>query len=154
MADSTQFCTFWLDRHFLGIDITEVQEIVPPRPITPVARAPRAVEGLINLRGQILTAIDLRRTMALPARSSDAQPMIVVVKSGDDPVGFLVDRVGDIERTNTDSFERPPDTLRGVARSVLRGAHKLPQRLLLILDTATAIRLAITGDAPMALPTR
>ena len=109
--------------------------------ITYVPRAAASVHGLINLRGQIVTAIDLRSRLKLPKRPADRQPMNVVIRSGDDVVSMLVDEIGDVVAVDESTFEKPPDTLDGIARSLIRGAYKLENRLLLNLDTDKTIRL-------------
>lgn len=99
-----------------------------------VPLAPGAVRGLINLRGQIVTAVDLRRRLALPDPEAGRLPMNVVVRHGDGAVSLLVDEIGDVVEVDQEDFEPPPDTLHGPARELIRGAYKLKDRLLLPLD--------------------
>ena len=139
-----QYCTFLLGEHYFGIDVLEVQEVLSHREMTRVPLAPPAVCGLINLRGQIVTALDLRRRLGLPDRPAGRHPMNVVVSTDDGAVSLLVDEIGDVLSVPEDAFEPPPETLRGPARSVVRGVYKLDGRLLLILDTKRAVTLA--GD--------
>ena len=93
------------------------------------------IEGLINLRGQIITAIDLRRRLGLPEREPDHLPLNVVVRTDDGAVSLLVDEIGDVVEIDAESFERVPETVTGMARELILGVYKLPTRLLLILDT-------------------
>lgn len=139
MSTLRQYCTFYLDGHFFGVEVMQVQEVIRFQQMTPVPLAPRVVEGLINLRGQIVTAIDLRRRLELPARPAGEQPMNIVVRTGEGAVSLLVDEIGDVVEVTDDSYERPPETLRGVARQLIPGAHKLSDRLLLVLDTELAV---------------
>ena len=88
----------------------------------------------MNLRGQIVTALDLRNRIGLPAPKEELEPMNVVVRTDDEAVSLLVDRIGDVVATDDDQFEPPPETMRGVPRDLIRGAFKLKDRLLLILD--------------------
>jgi purine-binding chemotaxis protein CheW len=139
VADTRQFCTFTLDGNHYGIDVREVQEVIRTQPMTRVPLAPPAVRGLINLRGQIVTAVDLRRRLDLPDRPADRTPVNVVVRTDDGAVSLMVDEIGDVLPVDDDAFERPPETLRGPARDLIRGAYKLDGNLLLVLDTARAV---------------
>jgi len=107
--------------------------------MTHVPLAATAVSGLINLRGQIVTAIDLRTRLGLPPRSANERPMNVVVRDGDAAVSLLVDSIGDVLEVNDAAFERPPSTVRGSVRGLVLGAYKLTDNLLLVLDTAQAV---------------
>jgi purine-binding chemotaxis protein CheW len=100
------------------------------------------VQGLINLRGQIVTAIDLRRRFELADRPDGQRPMNVVLRTDDNPVSLLVDEIGDVLQIREETFEAPPETIRGVARELIRGVFKLENRLLLVLDTERAMALA------------
>jgi purine-binding chemotaxis protein CheW len=136
MQEKQQFSTFFVDRLFFGIEVEKVQEVLRYQPMTRVPLAPPVVRGLINLRGQIVTAIDLRRRLEIGAASGDRQPPInVVVRNGDGAVSLLVDEIGDVVEAGKESFEPPPDTLGGAARSMIRGVHKLSDRLMHVLDT-------------------
>lgn len=141
MAAEHQYCTFTLDRYYFGIDVLKVQEIIRYQEMTRVPLAPPVVRGLINLRGQIVTAIDLRRRLDLPDRPNGQQPVNVVVQTDDGAVSLLVDEIGDVLEVPEKAFERPPETLQGTARDLIRGAYKLDGRLLLILDTARTVNL-------------
>src|SRR5262245_10385244 len=109
--------------------------------MTRVPLAPPVVRGLINLRGQIVTAIDLRRRLELPDRPAEQEPVNVVVQTDDGAVSLLVDEIGDVLQVSETAFERPPETLQGTARALIRGVYKLPDRLLLILDPERTVNL-------------
>lgn len=141
MTASQQFCTFYLGEQCFGLDVLKVQEIVRHQATTPVPLAHPMVRGLINLRGQIVTAIDLRRRLELPALAADCEPVNVVVQTEDGAVSLLVDEIGDVLEVTEDQFERPPETLPGAARDLIRGAYKLPDRLLVILDADLVVAL-------------
>jgi purine-binding chemotaxis protein CheW len=142
MADGHQYCTFYVGGHYLGLDVLRVQEIIRHQEMTGVPLAPPVVRGLINLRGQIVTALDLRRRLELSERPADQLPVNVVVHTDDGAVSLLVDEIGDVLEVPEKLFERPPETLRGTARELIRGAYKLEDRLLLILDTDRTVNLA------------
>jgi len=139
MASDRQFCTFTLAGQLFGVDALAVQEIIRSQAMTRVPLAPAAVCGLMNLRGQIVTAIDLRRRLDLPDRPPEVPPVNVVVHTDDGAVSLLVDELGDVLAVSEDVYERPPETLRGPARGLIRGAYKLGGRLLTVLDIARAV---------------
>jgi purine-binding chemotaxis protein CheW len=141
MTGNVQFATFVLDGLFFGVEVLKVQEVIRYQEMTRVPLAPPEISGLINLRGQIVTALDLRRRLELHPRPADQLPMNVVVRTDDGAVSLLVDEIGDVVEVSEESFERPPETIRGVARELIRGVYKLKERLLLILDTEKTVTL-------------
>jgi purine-binding chemotaxis protein CheW len=134
VAEARQYCTFFVAGHYFGLDVLKVQEVIRYQEMTRVPLAPPVVRGLINLRGQIVTALDLRRRLGLADRPADQPPVNVVVQTDDGAVSLLVDEIGDVLEVSEQLFERPPETLKGKARELIRGAYKLPDHLLLILD--------------------
>lgn len=142
MSSSQQFCTFLLDGQIFGTPVVKVQEVIRPQEMTRVPLAPEVVRGLINLRGQIVAAIDLRRRLGLPARPAGEQSMNVVVRTGDGSVSLLVDEIGDVLEVEEETFENPPETLEGFARDAVCGVYKLPGRLLLVLDIDRVVDLS------------
>jgi purine-binding chemotaxis protein CheW len=142
MAKSGRFCTFFLDGHFFGVPVQQVQEVIRYQEMTRVPLVPPVVRGLINLRGQIVTAIDLRRRLGMTERPPDQLPMNVVVRTDDGALSLLVDEIGDVIEVEEETFEQPPETMKGIAANVIRGVHKLPGRLLLVLDTERAVEVA------------
>ena len=141
MTAPRQYCSFMLDRACFGLAVEQVQEVIRFQPITRVPLAPPAVRGLINLRGQIVTAIDLRRRLEMPPRDEGQQPMNIVVRTEEGMMSFLVDEIGDVVEVDDADFEKPPETLRGVGRDLIEGAYKLKDRLLLVLNTDLLMRL-------------
>src|SRR6202041_4053067 len=96
MDQTSQFCIFYLDQLLFGVELKAVQEVIRSLNMTKVPLAPRVVNGLINLRGQIVTAVDLRKRLELGPRRADTLAMNVVVRSEDGPVSLLVDEIGDV----------------------------------------------------------
>lgn len=139
MNTEKQYCTFYLGKHFFGVDVLKVQEVIRYQAMTRVPLAPSVVQGLINLRGQIVTAVDLRQRLELPPRPDGQLPMNVVVRTDDGAVSLLVDEIGDVLDADEQQFEGAPETVNGLARSLIQGVYKLKNRLLLILDTDRAI---------------
>ena len=144
MNRSKQFATFHLAGLFLGVDVLKVQEVIRYQEMTRVPIAPPMVEGLINLRGQIITAIDLRRCLGLADRADGELPMNVVIRSDDGAVSLLVDEIGDVIEVDDQRFEPVPETVTGFSRDLINGVYKLDQQLLLILDTEKASNLPAT----------
>lgn len=133
----TQYVTFQVADCLYGVDVTGVQEVLPPQPRTPTPLAPATVAGLVNLRGQVVLAVDLRERLALPAREGE-EPMMVVVRVGSETVSLLVDHIGEVVTVGPETFAEPPETLPVALRALVRGAHRLPDRLLLVLDVDQA----------------
>src|ERR1700722_20713241 len=111
MADEHQYCTFYVAGHYFGLDVLKVQEIIRYQEMTRVPLAHPVVRGLINLRGQIVTAIDLRRRLEMKDRPACQLPVNVVVQTEDGAVSLLVDEIGDVLEVPEMEFERPPETL-------------------------------------------
>lgn len=128
-----QYCTFTLDKLTFALHVREVQEVLRFQSMTRVPLAPHAVEGLINLRGQIVTAVNLRQFFGLPD-FLNRRPMNVVIRSEEDPVSLLVDSIGEVLQLNPDLFEPPPETMSPFLRKLTSQVYKLKDRLLLILD--------------------
>ena len=140
---SGQFSTFFVSDLFFGVDVLRVQEVLRFQQMTHVPKAPEVIEGLINLRGQIVTAIDLRRRLRLPPRPGDQMPTNVVIRTDDGAVSLLVDEIGDVLDVDAATYERPPENLDPAAREIIHGVYKLKDRLLLVLDTGRTVDLAV-----------
>jgi purine-binding chemotaxis protein CheW len=138
MTDPKQFCTFYINDTLFGIEVLTVQEVLRYQEITEVPLAAPEIKGLINLRGQIITAIDLRTRMQLPPREADQKPMNVVVQTNDEVISFLVDSIGDVLEVDEETFEEAPSTVDDYTRELVTGIYKLDGKLLMILDTAKA----------------
>jgi purine-binding chemotaxis protein CheW len=141
MSDTQQLCTFSIGGVLFGVDVTRVQEVTRCQELTPVPLS-RNVAGLINLRGQIVTAIDMRSILELPPRSPEQQAMSVVVYTEDGTVSLLVDEIGDVVTVSSAAFERPPTKMRGPSQELVTGLYKVDATLLLVLDVPRAVRRA------------
>ncbi|NHA00560.1 chemotaxis protein CheW [Nocardioides sp. W3-2-3] len=150
-----QYCTFWVADLFFGVAVDEVQEVLRHQPMTPVPRADEAVTGLINLRGQIVTAVDLRVRLGLPPRAAEQVPMNVIVRSRGEVVSLLVDDIGDVidpgRMGGVDAQPVPSNMPRGV-QDVVRGVRPLPDAILLVLDADRAVDVATAPDNPGGNP--
>jgi purine-binding chemotaxis protein CheW len=152
-GDTSQLCTFVLGNVLFGIDVMSVQEVIRHQEMTPVPLTSRVVRGLINLRGQIVTAIDMRARLGLRERAGDVDllpPLMnVVVRTSDGGVvSLLVDEIGDVLEVDSGSFERVPETLAGSIRDHVRGVYKLDGRLLLLLDAECVAALGADAVLP------
>ncbi|OMQ16569.1 chemotaxis protein CheW [Modestobacter sp. VKM Ac-2676] len=139
MPASAQLATFWLDGDLFGVEVEHVQEVLRSQGITRVPLAPPAVAGLINLRGQVVTAIELRERLGRKPRPEGQEAVVIVVRLRGEAVSLLVDSIADVVDVNVRDFETPPDTLDGAARDLIRGAYKLDGQLLLALDVNRAV---------------
>ena len=130
----TLYATFLVHDRLVGVPVARVREVMRAQPLAHVPLAHRDVSGLLNLRGQIVMAIDLRGRLGLPARDADAPSANVVITTEDGPLSLLVDRLGDVLAVDETSFEPAPDMLDAGARRLIKGAYKLDDALLLDLD--------------------
>ncbi|WP_022852469.1 chemotaxis protein CheW [Thermodesulfatator atlanticus] len=126
------FVTFWLSDFLFALPVEEVVEINRSLDITPVPQAPSYVSGIINLRGQILTAIDLAKRIGL-SRKRDAHHNVIVGRN-EEPLSLLVEQVGDVLEIPVNQIEEPPEVIEGLDTSFVKNVSKLPDRLLVILD--------------------
>jgi purine-binding chemotaxis protein CheW len=143
-----QFATFSVDQLLFGVEVLRVQEVLRYQEMTPVPRADHVIEGLINLRGQIVTAIDVRRRLGLHPRESERTPMNMVIRCDDGAVSLLVDEIGDVLDVEHSAFEPVPENVSQGIRELTTGVYKLKERLLLVLDTTKAIEIGgVVGRA-------
>ena len=145
-----QLCTFWVDGLFFGVPVADVQEVIRFQQMTPVPCAPSAVHGLINLRGQIVTAVDLRTRLGLTGRPEGASPMNVIVRSRGEVVSLLVDDIGDVIDASARELEAPPSTLPSDLREAVHGVVSLDVPALpssaVASGPATTILLVLDAD--------
>jgi purine-binding chemotaxis protein CheW len=141
VAETQQFCTFYLKDQFFGVPVQQVQEVIRYQPMTRVPLVPHVIRGLINLRGQIVVAVDLRRRFEMEDRTESELPINVVVRTDDGVVSLMVDEIGDVMEVDKASFEIPPETLKGSVRSLIPGVYKLKDRLMHALDVQKACQV-------------
>ena len=134
-----QLCTFQLGEMLFGVDVAHVQEVLRYQVMTPIPKTSSTVRGLINLRGEIVTAIEGREQLGLPARGTKHLPMNVVIRTEDGAASLLVDEIGDVVEVDAADFEPPPERLDGLAQRLVQGVYKLDGQLLLLFDTSAAL---------------
>jgi purine-binding chemotaxis protein CheW len=137
----TQLSTFWIGGYLFGVNVSLVQEIVRLQAMTPVPLSGQEIAGLINLRGEVLTAIDVRSRLGLPPAVSDRDPINVVVRVNEEPVSLLVDEIGGVVEVSQVTFEATPTTVDPIVRPLILGAYTLPDQLLLALDARKVLAL-------------
>ncbi|MFY9269199.1 MAG: chemotaxis protein CheW [Candidatus Manganitrophaceae bacterium] len=152
-GNNRQYATFFLEGHFFGVEVEKVQEVFKGVEMTPVPLCPAVIAGLINLRGEIVTTLDLRLCLGFSPRPQDRLAegitdgadigknagMNVVVRTPEGPVNLLVDRIGDVVEVRPDLFAPPPQTLDPTLRKGIQGVYRLQDRLLLALNTDAVI---------------
>lgn len=131
-----QFCTFFIDKIYFGIDVLQVQEVIRFTQITPVPLAPPDILGLINLRGKIVTIIDIKSRLQMNQNMIDnyENNYNIILNNKSELISLIVDDIGDVVEVAENQFEPPPATLKGKMRSFLQGAYKLQDKFLLILN--------------------
>lgn len=134
MSDQSLYCTFYIGRQFYGIPVSDVQEVLQGQFLTRAPLAPPAVAGLMNLRGQIVTTIDVRRVMCVTNDAGPEEKMNLVIRHEGAEVSLLVDRIGDVVQVDGTRVEQPPETLQGVAREFIRGICQRDDGILLLID--------------------
>lgn len=149
-ASRLQLCTFRLGELYLGLDVREVQEVLYQPDITVVPGAHEAVRGLINLRGQIATSVDLRRRFGMPEADSGLRPIHVVVRPDGEWISLVVDRIADVLDVDPEVYEPPPETLDPAYQGLILGTYKLANELLLIVDIRAAVDLSDLPTEPLS----
>jgi purine-binding chemotaxis protein CheW len=131
---SNQFSTFWVDERLYGVNIQMVQEITKSMNVTDVPLAPNYIKGLINLRGQIATAVGLKELFELPTTVTENGKINVVCKSDSYLISLVVDEVGDVLELEDQQFEMTPETVSPKVSRFMTGVYKLPNNLLSVID--------------------
>jgi purine-binding chemotaxis protein CheW len=139
MSETIQVVSFKLGSEEYGVDIAQVQEINRMVAVTHVPRAPQFMEGVINLRGQLIPIIDLRTRFGMPRAEHTKSTRIVVTEIGAKRVGMVVDSVSEVLRLPTDQIEEAPEMITGVDTEYIRGVGKIEDRLIILLDLAKII---------------
>jgi purine-binding chemotaxis protein CheW len=146
------WCTFTVADRLCGLEVTRVQEVLRPTPVTRLPLAPPAVRGLLNLRGRIVPAVDLRLVLGLPPAPNGTAGGHLIVFDGASPVSLVVDAIGDVQRAEGTVVLPVPHTLDGPARDLVAGAVPLPDGLLLVLDLDRTLDRAFAQADAMPRP--
>jgi purine-binding chemotaxis protein CheW len=146
-AASHDYVSIFIAGQMFGIPVLQVQDVLGPQRITRIPLAPPEVAGSLNLRGRIVTAIDVRTRLKLPKNTDGKDSMSVVVDQGGEQYSLLVDNVGEVLSLTSGTYERNPATLDPAWRDVSIGIHRLDGNLLIILDVARLLDFATSADA-------
>ena len=138
---SLQVATFYVENLLLALDIDLVQEINRHLEITEVPHAPPAVRGVINLRGDVVTVVDMRTILGLQRSDITAECRNVVIHSGGELIGLMVDRIADILSIPPSEIDAPPANIDGVESRFFRGVHTMDNSIAVILDVEEALTL-------------
>ncbi len=133
------YVTFRLDGQWLGVPVVLIQEVLAGQTVAPVPLSTAEVQGLLNLRGQIVTAVDLRAVLGLPPREGGSGFMNVVVQQEDELFSLIVDEVGDVHEVEEGGIEATPKTLDPVWKSCSQGVVRMEGGLMVILDVRTVL---------------
>ena len=142
----TQLVTFRVDDVLMGVEIRHVEEINRHIKVTMVPHAPKYVRGVINLRGEVVTVVELRTILGLPPAEVTDQARTVVVRSKDEQVGLLVDQIGEVVKCRTDEIDPPPANVGGLDGRLFKGVYKMENELLVVLD----VEAVLSFEAQMA----
>jgi len=129
-----QLIKFMVSDLTFGIEITQIHQILKPQEIFKVPNTPPFIEGLLNLRGRVLTVFNLRKRFSLPEKANDDNTKIIIVNMNDFLLGFIVDSVTEIVRVPDEDIEEPPPSLKGFDKKFLSGIGKVDEKIILLLD--------------------
>ncbi len=135
-TETKDYVTMYINGQLFGIPVSTVQDVLAPQKITRIPLAPREIAGSLNLRGRIVTAIDVRLRLGLSSKNEAASGMSVVVDYGGELYSLMVDSVGEVLSLALAAFERNPPTLDLQWREFSAGIYRLDSELLVVLDVA------------------
>ena len=134
LEDSTNLVTFRLGSGEYAIDIMQAKEIIKMEKITLIPNAPDFVEGVINLRGNIIPIIDLKKRFNLEEIEGDKNTGIIIVKIEDVDMGIIIDSISKVVYISNSDIQPPPPMLSGIGQKYIKGVGKLEDKLLVVLD--------------------
>ncbi len=146
-AEHAEYITMTIAGQLFGIEVLQVQDVLGAQRITRIPLAPREVAGSLNLRGRIVTAIDVRLRLGLEPRPRDEKDMSIVVDHKGELYSLIIDSVGEVLRVSTRDFERNPATLDPIWRDISLGIYRLDDRLLVVLDIARLLEFTARDAA-------
>ncbi|GJL53230.1 MAG: purine-binding chemotaxis protein CheW [Nitrospirales bacterium] len=142
-----QFCTFTIDTLLLGVNVRVVQAVLRDQRMTYVPLASPVIRGLMNVRGHVVTTLDLRRRLGMKPALFGSSPMHVVIRTDHEPVSLLVDELGDVIDVADNACESLPSSLDSEARALLSGAYTCGDRMLLVLDLGKVMAVSHENHA-------
>ena len=146
-SNAKEFVTVQLAGQRLGIPVLAVHDVLKAQTITRIPKAPPSVAGVLNLRGRIVTAVDLRIHLGFEEREAEAETMSIVVEHNGDPFSLLIDSVGEVLALPDEQFEKTPVTLDERLRAVSSGIYRLEEGLMVVLDVARLLEFQVEDAA-------
>ena len=146
-SENREFVTVTIADQLFGIPVLSVQDVLGPQKITRIPLAPAEVAGALNLRGRIVTAIDVRRRLDLPPRAADVAGMSVVVEHKGEPYSLMIDSVGEVLSVASEAYERNPATLNERWREISGGIYRLDSKLLVVLEVDLLLNFTNVAQA-------
>lgn len=142
-TETGQWATFFLNHEQFAVPVEDVQEVLLSQPLTPVPLAPAEIVGLLNLRGAVMPAIDLRVQLGFEQKTTEAEPKMLVLNTGEGLVSIVVDDIGDVFELAGEGWRPAPDTLANQHRKAIFGIYPMDGQMILGLRTA-----AVCADEP------
>ncbi len=133
-GETEEFVTFTIAGQLFGIPVLQIQDVLSSYQITPIPLAPPEITGSLNLRGRVVTAIDVRLRLGLSARPKDAESMSIVAENEGELYSLMVDSVGEVLALSQSAYERNLPTLDAKFRTFSEGIYRLDKQLLVVLD--------------------
>lgn len=146
-ADAKEFVTVKLAGQCMGIPVLSVHDVLNAQSITRIPKAPPSVVGVLNLRGRIVTAVDLRIHLGFEEREEGASTMSVVVEHNGDPFSLLIDSVGEVLALPDSQYEKTPVTLDERLRAVSGGIYRLEEGIMVVLDVSRLLEFQVEDAA-------
>ena len=138
-AETREYVTLTVAGQWFGIPVLEVQDVLGPRAVAHIPMADKVVAGSINLRGRIVTVIDMRKRLGLPPREDDSPGMNVVVEHEGNLYSLLIDAVGEVMEVPDDRYEKNPATVDPLWRDFSDGIYRLENQLLIVFNVGTIL---------------
>jgi purine-binding chemotaxis protein CheW len=140
-AETREYVTLTVAGQWFGIPVLEVQDVLGPRAVANIPMADKVVAGSINLRGRIVTVIDMRKRLGLPPRDDEKPGMNVVVEHEGNLYSFLIDAVGEVMEVPDDRYEKSPATVDPLWREFSDGIYRLENQLLIVLNVEKLLEI-------------
>jgi len=132
--ESGQYLTAYVNDHYIGVSIRNIQDVIGPQSITQIPRARDAIAGVLNLRGRIVTAIDMHKRLEEPCTHAKSASMGIIIESHDELFSLLVDHVEDVMTINFEDIEHVPPTLNPLWQSVCEGVYQMQGKIMILID--------------------
>ncbi|MDX1974566.1 MAG: chemotaxis protein CheW [Rickettsiales bacterium] len=141
-ADTKMYVAMRVEQQLFGIPVEQVRDVLRQQMVTPIPMAPAEIDGSLNLRGRIVTVVNVRKRLRLPVRAEHEKNMFVVVENHKgDLYSFVVDSVGEVLTVPSGAIEKIPANLNGAWKDVASGIYKMSGELLVIIDVQTMLTL-------------